>query len=101
MAVSVEIKRTPRQEGRLRIVLIPRSWLLEVLRAGVDRRISLPVESDVPSDSEIVEVHNHWERSALAVKVAHESFEPVPAGQMIPEVDRLVMFDTFKIVPAE
>lgn len=83
---------------RLRIYLVSEWLLVDFLLVARHwpQRLSFPEIIDGPNgppdDAEIVSVHSDYSRRALAVTFRHQSFDPVPDGEMIPVAsDRIAL----------
>ena len=85
------------QPDRLRIFYIPEKYLLQL----VSRRIApdcivIPDVAGIPEDAEVIRAHHDYQRRAIAVVVAHGSFDPVepcgviPDGESISVVNRVI-----------
>lgn len=81
---------TPTGESirRQRVIYVPTSYVLKLLSRGLvcDGRIRMPEPLGLPATARVLTVHNSWERDAFAMVVQDESFDAVPDGMMLPEM---------------
>jgi len=69
-------------DRRIRYFSLPPRYLVDVLSGRLKAQVK-----GLPPDAVVKHVNYAWERGCLAVFVEHESFRPVPEGNMIPELD--------------
>jgi hypothetical protein len=107
--VTVREEPTEAELGRfrLKVFYVPIRELIKYLNIGQDPGrelavISLPIGlTGVPDGAVVRSVHEEHNRMAFSVLVEHESFDPVPPGERIPEGDELLslVFTSYRIVP--
>ena len=76
----------PFEERRFKVFYLDEHLLIHILNAfnGDRRMLSLPVIDGVPADAVITSVFAEPARRAIAVRVAHPSFDVVPDGSYSP-----------------
>lgn len=85
---------------RLRIAYVDERALLDFLRCWRGGQyVVLPVEHLIPPGCEIVRVWHSPERRAIAVMLSHPHFEPVPAGESVPSIERFIEYETLRRIP--
>lgn len=82
-------------ENRVRLVRIPQQQVLDWFANAVEgwpSQIQLPVSLGLPKGAKVVSVHHEYMNRCFLFEVFHESFSPVPEGEMIPHfVDPMKM----------
>lgn len=76
-------------DRRLRILRVDPAVIVRLCnwrRCGIGAYTWLPLVPGLPGDVEFVSVRDDFERRQLAFTLRHPSFDPVPMGEMIPEV---------------
>lgn len=85
---------------RLRIAYVDERALLDFLRCWRGGNyVVLPVEPLIPPGCEIVRVWYSPERRAIAVMLSHPHFDPVPAGDPVPSLERFIEYEFLQRKP--
>lgn len=73
---------------RRRVVYVPESYVLYLLSRGMvqQRFVRMPTPLGLPDTARVVGVWSDWQRNAFGIVVEDPSFDEVPEGEMLPEM---------------
>lgn len=84
-----------REGSRVKVFWLEQDRLIQVLAGNLEIR-------GWPADARVVTVHASWERRAVGVLIASETFDVVPHGQIPPDLERETLGRVaVEIVPKE
>lgn len=97
MATVVE-SVSPATERRIRHVWITPEFLFELLRINSHGGPLCALRiSGLPMDAELHGAHWSELRQMFVLRASHESFDPVPHGEIVPDLD--IKMETIQVIP--